>query len=128
MSPKSRPPKAKKKGRKGRKGADEVAETTIVIEEPPTGPPFGMIVLLAVVVCLPSLMAFVDGTMAFDAAALRFLAALTVSWLLVNLVYAVAKSFAKPAEEETSTTTVESMSYANDPNAAYRLPADPAQQ
>lgn len=121
MSPKSRPPKTK--GRKGKKGRQQ-SENTIVIEEPPTGPPFGLVVLIALVLSIPSLMSFVDGTMQFDSAALRFLAALAVSWLLVNLVYGVAKSFEK--EETTTTTTItETMPYGQDPNAAYRLPSDP---
>lgn len=123
MSPKSRQPKSKKKGRRGRK-KEELSETTIVIEEPPVGPPFGLIVLCALVVSIPSLMAFVDGAMAFDATALRFLAALAVCWLLVNLVYAVAKSFVKEETQESTTrTTVENLPY-DDPNAAFRLPAD----
>lgn len=124
MSPKSRPPKTK--GRKGKKGRTQEPENTIVIEEPPTGPPFGLVVLIALVMSIPSLMSFVDGSMQFDSAALRFLAALAVSWLLVNLVYGVAKSFDK--EETTTTTTItETMPYGQDPNAAYRLPSDPPQ-
>ncbi len=124
MSPKSRPPKTK--GRKGKKGRTQESENTIVIEEPPTGPPFGLVVLIALVMSIPSLMSFVDGSMQFDSAALRFLAALAVSWLLVNLVYGVAKSFDK--EETTTTTTItETMPYGQDPNAAYRLPSDPPQ-
>ena len=128
MSPKSRPPKASKskKGRKGKKGREELSETTIVIEEPAPGPPFGMIVLVAVVLSIPPIMQFIDGTMAFDSTALRFLAALAVSWLLINLVYAVAKSFQNEQETTTTTTTTtESMpSYGSDPNTQYRMPGD----
>ncbi len=123
MSPKSRPPKTKGgKGKKGRKGS---SEHTITIEEPPTGPPFGLVVLVALVLSIPPIMQFVDGTMQFDSAALRFLAALAVSWLLINLVYAVAKSFDRE-ETTTTTTTTESLTYGQDPNAAYRLPSDPS--
>lgn len=90
MSRKSRPPKAGK----GAKGADEGAHSSsgLVVEES-YGPPFGIVVLIALVLSIPSLAQFVEGTLPFDAAALRGIAALAVSWILVHLVHGVASSF-----------------------------------
>lgn len=115
MSPKSRPPKAAK-GKKGKKG--KVTSTTVVVEEN-NGPPFGIVVLIAVVMSIPSITHFVDGTMAFDATVLRFLAALAVSWILVHLVYAVAHSFQSEETTVTKTTTIDDP-FASDPTAPYR--------
>lgn len=107
MSPKSRPPergKGGKKGRKGKKGrqasdASEVRYQEIVEER---GVPFGLVVLIAVVMTLPSLTGFFDGTMEFRPVIVRLLAALLVAWLLCQLVYSVIKSFGK---EETTVVT-----------------------
>lgn len=118
MSPKSRPPKAK--GKKGKKG-DAAAATQTIVEEA-SGPPFGIIVLFAVVLSMAPLMQFVEGTMAFDGAVLRFLAALAVSWILTNLVYAVAHSFGG-TETETTTSLSDAPlggAYVPDPDAHYR--------
>lgn len=57
------------------------------------GPPFGLVVLIAVVLSIPSLMAFMDGDMSFQNTVIRFLGALAVSWLLVQLVYSVISTF-----------------------------------
>lgn len=104
--PKSRPPKGKK-GKKGGAHAANVAGTEVVVEEH-GGVPFGIVVLGAFVISLPATMAFVSGTMPFDVACLRFLAALAVTWLLCHLVYAVGSSFLRQGPEkvtETTTTT-----------------------
>ena len=107
--PKSRPPKGKK-GNKGRAGGSHAANalgTEVVVEEH-GGVPFGIVVLGAFVISLPATMAFVSGTMPFDVACLRFLAALAVTWLLCHLVYAVGSSFLREgAEKVTETTTTQ---------------------
>ncbi len=122
MSRKSRPPKTKGKGRKGKKGT-VTTETSTVVEEA-YGPPFGIVVLVAIVLSIPTLLQFVDGTMAFDSTVIRFLAALAVSWILIHLVYTVASSFSKETTT-TKTTTMEQPGYLNDPNAQYRLSTPP---
>ncbi|WP_168582401.1 hypothetical protein [Gephyromycinifex aptenodytis] len=101
MSRKSRPPKAPKKGKKGKKGAAQDEHLEIVIEE--SGPPFGLVVLIALVLSIPSLMSFMDGDMSFQNTVIRFLGALAVAWLLVQLVYSVIASFA--AQERTTVIT-----------------------
>lgn len=118
MSPKSRPPKSAKKGKKGKHSA-----TTVVVEEEAGGPPFGIVVLFAVVMTIPSFLRFAQSTMKFDETILRFLAALAVSWILVHLVYAVAMSFSGGEKTETTTTTTTlDGGYVPpvDPNAHYR--------
>ena len=123
MSRKSRPPKTKGKGRKGKKGAVTTESSTVVEEA--YGPPFGIVVLVAIVLSIPALLQFVDGTMAFDSAAIRFLAALAVSWILIHLVYTVASSFSKETTTTTTTTMDSSPGYLNDPNAQFRLSSPP---
>lgn len=127
MSPKSRPPEtAGKKGKKRKKGAKggSVAAHAVVVEETASGPPFGIIVLFAVVLSMAPLMQFVEGTMPFDAAVLRFLAALAVSWILTNLVYAVATSFGATETTQPPETPVTGVAfdgaYVPDPDAHYR--------
>ena len=117
MSAKSRRPKATKarKGTKGRKGG---SERSILVESEFAGPPFGIIVLIATVLSMPTLMHFVDGTVAFDTTVLRFLAALTCSWILVHLVYAVAHSF--PRQEKVTPAEPAPASAPRDPNVTYR--------
>lgn len=122
MSRKSRPPKTKGKGRKGKKAA--VTETTAVVEEA-YGPPFGVVVLVAIILSIPALLQFVDGTMAFDSTAIRFLLALAVSWILIHLVYSVASSFTKETTTTTTTSSVDTPDYLNDPNAQFRLSSPP---
>lgn len=104
MSRKSRPPKPGKKAKKGKKGAsvDSRVVEEVVVET--VGPPFGLVVLIALVLTIPSLMSFMDGDMTFQSTAMRFLGALAVSWLLVQLVYSVITSF---ETEETTTVVTE---------------------
>ena len=123
MSRKSRPPKTKGKGRKGKKGA-VTTETSTVVEEA-YGPPFGVVVLVAIILSIPALLQFVDGTMAFDSTVIRFLLALAVSWILIHLVYTVASSFTKETTTTTTTTAVDAPDYLNDPNAQFRLSTPP---
>ncbi len=119
MSRKSRPPKAK--GRKGKKAKAAAARAAV----DSYGPPFGLIVLIAVVLSIPSLTQFVDGSMAFDSTVLRFMAALAVSWLLINLVYAVAHSFRKEAPE--APPPLDQGGFAADQNAEYRVGRPPGE-
>lgn len=124
MSRKSRPPKTK--GRKGKKGTEGTATTqsSTVVEEA-YGPPFGIVVLVAIVLSIPALLQFVDGTMAFDSAAIRFLAALAVSWILIHLVYTVASSFSQQTTTTKTTSMDSAPGYLNDPNAQFRLSSPP---
>ncbi|MDO5628646.1 MAG: hypothetical protein Q4G43_10030 [Mobilicoccus sp.] len=104
MSRKSRPPKAdkKKKGKKGKKSETTIVEE-VIVEEP--GLPFGVVVLIALVMSLPSLMGFFDGALAFRPMMVRLLAALLVSWLLCYLVWSVFGLFHSPVDEEKTSTT-----------------------
>ncbi len=139
MSRKSQQPDSeeKKKGKKGRKGKKDAREgvTTIVIEETPDLPPFGISVLVATVLSIPSILHYVDGNMAFDAMILRYLAALVVSWALVNLVYGVAKSFRPQPEETVEATQIDQLTpgmledrYRVPGDSGYRPPAEREQQ
>lgn len=104
MSRKSPQPDAGGKGRKkgkgkGKKGAKtEGTYTEVVVEE--AGVPFGLVVLIALVLSLPSLVGFMDGTIEFRPAIMRLLGSLLVSWLMCQLVYSVVKSFG--TKEETT--------------------------
>ena len=98
MSRKSPQPDAGGKGRtkkgkgKGKKGAAaEGTYTEVVVEEP--GVPFGLVVLIAIVLSLPALAGFMDGTVEFRPAIVRLLGSLLVSWLMCQLVHSVVKSF-----------------------------------
>ncbi|GMA41039.1 hypothetical protein [Mobilicoccus caccae] len=118
MSRKSRPPKGGgargKKGRKGKKGSSTTYEEVIVEES--GGLPFGLVVLIALVMTLPTLTAFFDGSLEFRPTVVRLLAALLVSWLLCQLVYSVVKSFGADEEETVRTTeTTEDLGYGEDP-------------
>lgn len=123
MSRKSRPPESgkKSKGKKGRKGKKE---SSVVVEEiiEEGGLPFGLVVLIALMMSLPSLMAFFDGTLDFRPTIVRLLAALLVSWLLVALVHSVFQSFGKPAVEEKITRVEETTQfdgYGGPPGGGY---------
>ena len=111
MSRKSAQPDGKgkkdKKGKKGRRGKKGAEVTTIIIEEKPDVPPFGISVLFATVLSIPAIIKYTDGSMAFDAMILRYLAALVISWALVNLVYGVAKSFRVTNETTVEATTID---------------------
>lgn len=126
MSRKSRPPKAGKKGAKGKKGTKGSARNQVVeeviIEE--VGPPFGLVVLIALVLSIPSLMPFMDGDMSFQNTVIRFLGALAVSWLLVQLVYSVISTF--HADEATATVIRQEPPPGNSPNQ-YRAMPDPSE-
>jgi|GEM_PF-1662499 len=101
MSRKSRQPDAggRGRGRKGKKGAStEAIYTEVVVEEP--GVPFGLVVLIALVLSLPALVGFMDGTVDFRPAIMRVLGSLMVSWLMCQLVHSVITSFA--TKEETT--------------------------
>lgn len=104
MSRKSRQPDAAatgrkgKKGAKGKKGKQTGVTYTEVVEE--GGLPFGVVVLVALAMSLPSLMGLIDGTLEFRPVIVRLLAALVVSWLLCQLVYSVMTS-ATPATTKT---------------------------
>ncbi|WP_313023093.1 hypothetical protein [Mobilicoccus sp.] len=101
MSRKSRQPDAggTGRGRKGKKGAStEAIYTEVVVEEP--GVPFGLVVLIALVLSLPALVRFMDGTVDFRPAIMRVLGSLMVSWLMCQLVHSVITSFA--TKEETT--------------------------
>ena len=102
MSRKSRQPDAGGKGRKkkGKKGAPtEGTYTEVVVEE--GGVPFGLVVLIALVLSLPALVGFMDGTVEFRPAVVRLLGSLLVSWLMCQLVYSVVASFGHKEEETT---------------------------
>lgn len=128
MSPKSAQPddngtgKKGKKGKKGRRGKKNTDVTTVIIEEKPDVPPFGISVLFATVLSIPSIINYTDGSMAFDAMILRYLLALVVSWALVNLVYGVAKSFRQPETTVEATTIDHVTSEMLGDN--YRVPSD----
>jgi hypothetical protein len=62
--------------------------------------PFGLIVAIAVVLAAPTVMMSLDGAIPFDAAVVRFLAALAVSWLLTNLVLGVARAMMAPRDRD----------------------------
>lgn len=125
MSRKSAQPdgngKKGKKGKKGRRGKKETDVTTIIIEEKPDVPPFGISVLFATVLSIPSIIKYTDGSMAFDAMILRYLLALVVSWALVNLVYGVAKSFRQGNTVEATTIDHVTTEMLGD---NYRVPSD----
>ncbi|MBW3083909.1 hypothetical protein KEM60_00091 [Austwickia sp. TVS 96-490-7B] len=107
MSKKSRQPEAAaqggkggKKGRRGKKGqAEEGTRAQLVVETAPEGVPFAVVVLLAMVMCLPSLSTYQAGGLAFDALMMRVFAALAVAWLLSHLVYAVVEAVRPPKVE-----------------------------
>lgn len=124
MSRKSRPDKPAKGG-KGKKGKKNAVASSRVVEEivEPSGPPFGMIVLIAVVLSIPSLMRFMDGDMEFRATMVRFLGGLAVSWVLCQLVYSVIASF-----KTETTTQVEHQTHQENPYppaGPYRPPPMP---
>lgn len=123
MSAKSQRKDSKKgkKGRKGKKGKENV--TTVIIEEKPDLPPFGISVLFAALMAFPAILQYVDGAMAFDAMILRCLAALVVAWGLVNLVYGVAKSFRRE-ETTVEATQIDQLTGEMLGDNQYRVPAD----
>lgn len=118
-------PKGKKgkKGKKGRRGKKDANVTTIIIEEKPDVPPFGISVLFATVLSIPTIVNYTDGSMPFDAMILRYLLALVVSWALVNLVYGVAKSFRESNETTVEATTIDHVT-AEMLGDNYRVPED----
>ncbi|GAB77776.1 hypothetical protein SAMN05421595_0278 [Austwickia chelonae] len=104
MSRKSRRPEPegaaggkKKRGRRGRKGEPEVARAHLVVDPGPQGVPFAVVVVVAALMSLPTVSMYMSGGLRFDAMMVRVLAALAVSWLLSNLVYAVFDSM-RPKE------------------------------
>lgn len=122
MSAKSRPEKGKKgKKGKGKKG-DSSTVTTMVIEEKPDLPPFGISALFGTVMAIPSVLSYVDGSMEFDAMILRYLAALLIAWALVNLVYGVAKSFRQQNSPVVEATTIDAMTGEMLSSNTYRVP------
>lgn len=124
MSPKSRPPKGAnggKTGRKGKKGAVSSTVEEIVVEE--SGVPFGLVVLIALAMTLPTLMAFFDGSLEFRPTVVRLLAALLVSWLLCTLVHSVVRAFGETQEKttiRTETRETGDFGYGDDPYSADR--------
>lgn len=123
MSAKSQPKDKKgKKGKKGRKKKDNV--TTIIIEEKPDLPPFGISVLFATIMAMPAILQYVDGAMAFDAMILRCLAALVIAWGLVNLVYGITKSFRPETETTMDATQIDNLTGDILGENTYRIPAD----
>ena len=102
MSRKSRPPKPEKKGKKGKKGAEEaLATTTITVEEPRVGAPYEVVVIFAAILASPTILAYLNKEVPFDAAAVRALIALGVSWVLTNLVFVVVQGM-RPTEDEVT--------------------------
>ncbi|WP_116115039.1 hypothetical protein [Austwickia chelonae] len=104
MSRKSRQPDPKgsadgkkKRGRRGRKDEDQVARAQLVVDPGPQGVPFAVVVVVAALMSLPTVSMYMSGGVRFDAMMVRILAALAVSWLLSNLVYAVFESM-RPKE------------------------------
>ncbi|HYO17513.1 MAG TPA: hypothetical protein VES02_02445 [Dermatophilaceae bacterium] len=65
------------------------------VESRSAGVPFGVVVLLAAVMSLPTILQMSDSTMAFEDGVTRLLVALGVAWLLTNLVYAVVDSMSE---------------------------------
>lgn len=125
MSAKSRRKKDKggagKQGARGKKGQNPTV-TTVVVEEKPDLPPFGISALLGTVLAIPSVLNYVDGSMEFDAMVLRYLAALLVSWALVNLVYGVAKSFRDQNNPVVEATTIDTRTGEMLTSNTYRVP------
>lgn len=124
MSAKSRRKKDKgvgKRGARGKKGTSSTV-TTVVVEEKPDLPPFGISALLGTVLAIPSVLGYVDGSMEFDAMVLRYLAALLVSWALVNLVYGVAKSFRDQNNPVVEATTIDTRTGEMLTSNTYRVP------
>lgn len=103
MSRKSRQrrPEAGAPGRKGSAGGRAGAapgaavRTTEHTTEQPTkragrvGVPFGVVVLLAAVMSMPTILSMASQAMSFDAGITRLLIALGVAWLLTTLVTSV---------------------------------------
>lgn len=84
------------KGKKGKKGQPVTGQRQLVVESQPEGVPFAIVVLLAAVMSMPSVANYVAGGLAFDALMVRVMAALAVSWLLSQLVYAVFEAMRPP--------------------------------
>lgn len=101
MSRKSRQPdegsKKKKRGRRNKGGDEEsTGRAQMVVETRPPGVPFAVIVLVAAAMSSPSISLFLADGLRFDALMVRVFAALAVSWLLANLVWAVFDSMRPP--------------------------------
>lgn len=69
--------------------ATAATATTATVESTRRGVPFGVVVLLATTMSIPTIWQMADESMSFDAGVTRLLIALAVAWLLSNLVYAV---------------------------------------
>lgn len=119
MSRKSRPDKPARggKGKKGKGGAPAARVVEEVVE--PAGPPFGMVVLIAVALTIPSLMRFLDGDLEFRTTIIRFLGGLVVSWVLCQLVYSVVASFKTDAASRVDQQAPEER---YPPSGPYRPP------
>ncbi len=102
MSRKSRQPDdgadtSSTKRKKGKKGKSSTGEAKLVVSSKPEGVPFSVVVLMAAALSLPSVSVYLGGGLAFDALMMRVFAALAVSWLLSQLVYAVFE-WMRPSE------------------------------
>ncbi len=71
---------------------------TATVETTRQGVPFGVVVLFAAVMSVPTILQMAEETLSFDAGITRLLVALAVAWLLSNLVYAVIDGM-RPAAE-----------------------------
>lgn len=80
-----------------------VPVATATVETTRPGLPFGIVVLFAAVMSIPTILQMADETMSFDAGIVRLLVALAVAWLLSYLVHAVIDAM-RPDVEEVDVT------------------------
>jgi hypothetical protein len=79
---------SKQRQRKGKGGAkaSSGAASTKASSRGSSGPPFGLVAALALMLSVPALLQYNAGVLPFDETATRFLIALAVSWALISLV------------------------------------------
>lgn len=95
------------------------------IETARAGVPFGVVVLVAAVMSIPTILQMTDETMSFDGGVTRLLIALAVAWLLSNLVYAVIDGMRPGVEQvdvELRTSVAPGADAAADQTQQYAAP------
>lgn len=99
---------------------------TATVETTRPGVPFGVVVLFAAVMSVPTLVQMAEETMSFDAGVTRLLVALAVAWLLTNLVYAVIDGMrpdVQKVEVELQAPVAPGYQPSADPTMPYAAPS-----